>query len=129
MSMQTFWVRTAVSATLMLPSLMYGVTLGQIDNFEDGTTQNWVINLLNMGNPPPEAFPKNVPTGGPSGLNDNYLQLTSTGSDGPGGRLVGVQYKNQWSGNFLAAGISGISMNVNNLGGTNISLRLVIANP
>jgi len=113
----------------MLPSLMYGVTLGQVDNFEDGTTQNWVINLLNMGSPPPEAFPKNVPTGGPSGLNDNYLQLTSTGSDGPGGRLVGVQYQNQWAGNFLAAGISGISMNVNNLGGTDLYLRLLIADP
>jgi len=118
-----------LSAMLIWPTLMYSVTLGQVDNFEDGTTQNWVINLLGMGTPPPETFPKNVPTGGPAGLNDNYLLLTSTGSEGAGGRLVAVQYNHQWAGDFITAGISGIRMDVNNFGTTDLFLRLLIANP
>lgn len=41
-----------VIAVLLCPSFLYGVMIGQIDNFEDGTTQNWIINVLGMGSPP-----------------------------------------------------------------------------
>src|SRR4029453_3320693 len=114
----------------MLPSLMYGVTIGQVDNFEDGTTQNWVINLLGMGSPPPSTLPTNVPTGGPAGAGDNYLRLTSTGiPETAGSRLVAVQYQHQWAGNYIAAGITAITMDVNNLGDTDHYLRVLFADP
>jgi hypothetical protein len=124
-----FWAGAALAATLMCPDLMYAVTIGQVDNFEDGTTQNWVINLLGMGSPPPSTLPVNVPTGGPAGAGDNYLRLTSTGSDGAGGRLVGIQYQHQWAGNYLAAGITAIRMDVQNFGQTDLYLRLLFADP
>jgi hypothetical protein len=117
-----------LAAILMCPTLMYAVTIGQVDNFEDGTTQNWVINLLGMGSPP--SPPVNIPTGGPAGVGDNYLQLTSTGiPDTAGSRLVGVNYMHQWTGNYIAAGITSISMDVNNLGSTDLYLRLLFADP
>jgi hypothetical protein len=124
-----FWAGAALTATLMCPDLMYAVPIGQVDNFEDGTTQNWVINLLGMGSPPPSTLPVNVPTGGPAGAGDNYLRLTSTGSDGAGGRLVGIQYQHQWAGNYLAAGITAIRMDVQNFGQTDLYLRLLFADP
>ena len=87
----------ALAALLMCPTLMSAVTIGPVDNFEDGTTQNWVINLLGMGSPP--SPPANIPTGGPAGVGDNYLQLTSTGIlNTAGSRLVGVNYMHQWTG-------------------------------
>jgi hypothetical protein len=105
-----------------------GVILGQIDTFEDGTTQNWMINLLGQGNPPSAALPQNIPTGGPAGADDNYLLLTSTGLPGAGGRLTVIN-ATQWTGNFIAAGIDRITMSVNNLGASELALRLLFEDP
>jgi hypothetical protein len=123
------WVGAALAITLMSPDRLCAVTIGQVDDFEDGTTQNWVINLLGMGSPPPAALPKNVATGGPAGAGDNFLQLTSTGTQGAGGRLVAINFQNQWQGDFIAAGITGIRMDVQNLGQTDLYLRLLFADP
>lgn len=72
----------------------------------------------------------NVATGGPAGAGDNYLRLTSTGiPNASGSRLVAVQYQHQWAGNYIAAGITAITMDVNNLGTTDLYLRLLIADP
>lgn len=102
---------------------------GQTSNFEAGTTQGWLINLLGglpapIGQPvaPAAAFPVNVPTGGPAGANDNYLKLTSLGTSGPGGRLM-VLNPGAWGGNWLAAGIASVRMNAINLGNTDLQLR------
>ena len=45
------------------------VVANQVDDFEDGTTQNWVIG----GAAGPEFQPMNVATDGPGGVDDNYL--------------------------------------------------------
>jgi hypothetical protein len=101
------------------------VTLGQVDDFEDGTTQGWIINLLGFGGGTP---PANVPDGGPGGAGDSFLLLTSNGTPGPGGRLVAIN-ASQWSGDYLAAGVTGISASVRNLGATDLALRLYFADP
>jgi hypothetical protein len=76
---------------------------GQTDNFEDGTTQNWVVGLLGAVPPFP---PANVPTGGPTGAGDNYLLLTSIFSAflEPGNRLAVINLS-QWTGNYLSAAV------------------------
>jgi hypothetical protein len=119
----------AILVFLITASVTHALTVGQVDTFEDGTTQNWVINLLGLGSPPPESLPVNVPTGGPAGLDDNFLRLTSLGTGGPGGRLTAINFMSQWMGDYLAAGISGITMDVNNLGTTDLALRLLFENP
>lgn len=100
--------------------------VGQVDTFEDGTTQNWVVNLLGMGSHP--APPTNVPAAGPTGADDNYLRLTSVGGGGAGSRLAVLNLA-QWTGNYLASGVNAITMDVNNLGTTDLSLRLLFENP
>lgn len=102
------------------------VTLGQIDTFEDGTTQGWAVNLAGFGVHP--APPANVSTGGPDGAGDNFLLLTSFGGSGPGSRMT-VGNLAQWSGDYLAAGVGAISMSVNNLGSTDLFLRLLFEDP
>lgn len=97
------------------------VTLGQVDTFGDGTVQGW-----NVGAPSPVP-PVNVANGGPTGTHDNFLKLTSNGGRGPGSKLVAMN-EAQWTGDYIAAGVSSISMDVSNLGHTNLSLRLVFAN-
>lgn len=68
----------------------------------------------------------NVATGGPAGDGDAYLQITSVSGNGPGTRLV-VFNSTQWAGDYMAAGITAISMDVDNLGATDLELRLSIA--
>jgi hypothetical protein len=99
-----------------------GVALGHIDTFQDGTTQNWTVGAASSPAPP-----VNVPSGGPAGAGDAYLRLTATGTPaGPGNRLSVIN-ETQWAGNYGLAGIKAISMWVNNLGSTALSLRLLVA--
>src|SRR5205085_348091 len=86
----------------------------------NGTLQSWQAGVVSP-NPP-----LNVATGGPAGLNDNFMRLTSNGGSA-GGKLV-VFNSNQWTGNYTAAGVTGIQMMVNNVGNTNLVLRLILDN-
>lgn len=98
---------------------------GKTNTFEDGSTQGWLINLLGMGNPPAAALPVNVPTGGPAGADDSYLQLTSLGATASsGGRLTAIN--TGWGGNWLAAGITHVRFSAINFGNTDVTLRLLV---
>lgn len=103
------------------------ITIDQIDTFEDGTTQGWFAGGGPLGGSPPVP-PVNVSTGGPTGVGDNFLAVTATGGSGPGSRLVTMN-ASQWSGDFIAAGIGSISMNVINLGNSDLALRLLFEDP
>jgi hypothetical protein len=92
------------------------------DTFEDGTTNNWLVNLLGMD--PTAPVPVNVPTGGPAGVDDAYMLLTSTGGVGEGSRLAVLNVA-QWSGNYIAAGLSAVTMDLLNVGSTDLSLRVL----
>jgi hypothetical protein len=102
---------------------------GQSDNFEDGTTMGWRINLLGMGAPPSAALPTNVPTGGPGGANDNFLRLTALGGQGAGSRLTALNLDSRWAGNYLAAGVNFILADVNNQGNSDLALRVLFEDP
>jgi hypothetical protein len=112
------------------------VAVGQVDTFGDGTTQNWLINILGPGSPggppPAAALPTNA-LGGPGGPADQYLRLHSVGGTGigpePGSRLAVINYGGQWVGNYLAAGIGRIRFDANNFGDTDLALRLLFENP
>ena len=113
---------------LALARPAFAVVLGQTDTFEDGTTSNWIINASGFGTPPVGALPVNVATGGPAGANDNFLQLTSLGGSGAGSRLT-VNNLAQWTGDYIAAGIDAIAMDLRNLGPNDLYLRLLFADP
>ncbi len=110
---------------LMLAADASAMTLGLKDTFEDGTTQGWLVALLGATHPSP---PVNIATGGPAGLEDNFLRLTSVGGEGPGTRLVALNLA-QWAGNYTSVGVGAISMDFRNLGNTELSIRLYLENP
>ncbi len=99
------------------------VTLGQVDTFQDGTVQGW-----HVGGVQHPAPPSNEPTGGPGGAGDAFLRLTALGGIGPGSRLAAFNTA-QWAGNFAAAGITAITIDVSNFGPSDLSLRLAILDP
>jgi hypothetical protein len=101
------------------------IVVGQVDTFEDGTTSGWTVGLLGAVSPAP---PANISTGGPAGVDDNFLQLTSLGVPGAGGRLTALNF-DQWAGDYGAAGVAAITMDLRNLGATDVRVRLFLENP
>ena len=122
------FVLAAALSFALAPSVA-AVSVGHVDSFEDGTTQGWTINLRGFGAPPAAAYPTNVASGGPSGADDNYLLLTALGGSGGGSRLTAINVGAAWTGDFSAAGISGIRLQARNFGTTELQLRLMLENP
>jgi hypothetical protein len=101
------------------PLAARAVTISQVDDFESGTLASWQAG----GSTNPNG-PVNITTGGPAGLDDNYMRLSSNGQFGAGSKLV-VFNADQWTGDYLLDGVTSIEMQVNNLGATNLVLRLI----
>ena len=87
------------------------VTVGMVDDFEVGTTSGW-------GGGAPTA---NAPDAGPAGIGDNALSVNVTG-----GRVAVVNTA-QWTGNFDAAGVTTILVDVRHQNAFNLQLRLGMA--
>ena len=96
-----------------------GGVMGPFDDFEDGTVSGW---MEGPGSPNP---PTNVPDGGPDGPGDNYLENRSSGGVGPGSGLV-MFNQAQWTGDYLAAGVTRIEAQMANLGQTDLFMRIAI---
>ncbi|MFO1318923.1 MAG: PEP-CTERM sorting domain-containing protein [Burkholderiales bacterium] len=111
-------ISASIAACGVIPPA-FAITSGRTDAFEDGTTQGWSIGAGGSG----PAAPVNVPDGGPAGIGDGFLRLTSLGGAGPGSRLVAFNGA-QWTGDYLAAGLTAVRMDLINLGTTDLNLGL-----
>ncbi|MEI6536983.1 MAG: PEP-CTERM sorting domain-containing protein [Verrucomicrobiaceae bacterium] len=89
------------------------VVLGQVDDFENGTTQGWATG---------GTAPLNITTGGPAGVNDNFLKANADGSGG-NGKLT-VFNRVQWLGNYTGLNINAIEMDLENFGASSLNIRL-----
>jgi hypothetical protein len=116
-----------VAATLSLSQLASGAVIGQIDTFQNGTTDGWFAGGLGMGSVP-AIPPQVVANGGPQGTGDRYLQVTGIGGNGPGSKIAAINMT-QWAGNYLTPGISGIAMDLKNFGSTDLTIRLLFEDP
>lgn len=122
-----------MKTTLLFLSLLFTsvlawsqVSANQVDDFEDSTTQNWVIGSPSTAVSPPA----NVATDGPDGVDDNYLTYTSTPpeSGGAGSKMIIFNSAAQWSSNFTSEGIIAIKFDVRVL--TNdLNLRVAFQGP
>jgi hypothetical protein len=102
--------------------------VGQIDTFENGNTAGWMIGNPLARNPPvTDPFtPPAIAAGGPGGAGDHFMLLTADDVRA-GGRLT-VFNRAQWAGNFLAAGVNQVEMDLKNFGNTPLSIRVALKN-
>ena len=107
-------------------SAAHAVVPGEVDTFSAGL-EGWFAGGGPNGGIP-ALPPAVVATGGPAGTGDAFLQLSASGRDGPGGRLVGMNGA-QWAGDYAAAGIHAIAMDVRNFGNADLTLRLYFEDP
>jgi hypothetical protein len=107
----------AAGAALVAPSAGRAqVTFGQTDTFQGGT-QGWSQGLQAPG------ANLTVQPGGPGGAGDNFLQVISTGGIGAGSRMV-IFNQTQWLGNYTAAGVSAIEMDLQNFTAAALTIRI-----
>jgi hypothetical protein len=104
------------AAVNFLTAAAYAITPNQVDNFQDGTTQNWTSGNLNPNQPV-------VLPGGFGGASDKFLRVVSNGGNTAGGKLVFFNTI-QWLGNYNSAKIVNISMRIRNSGTSPLQLRL-----
>ncbi|HVT13400.1 MAG TPA: PEP-CTERM sorting domain-containing protein [Fimbriimonadaceae bacterium] len=100
-----------VAAFLLAVGAQAQIVVGQTDTFPVDT-MSW------QG-----AHPSWVSTGGPGGAGDSFLQLVSTGGSGPGSNMA-LNNSSQWSGDYTSAGVGSISADFENLGDTQLIMRL-----
>jgi hypothetical protein len=84
------------------------ISLASFNNFEDGTTQSWGGG----------SSPTNVTEGQAS---NNALEISATG-----GNLATFSNSTDWTGNFTAAGVTGIRAWFKNTGSNPLGIRLVL---
>ena len=104
----------------------HAVDPGEVDTFSSGP-EGWFAGGGPSSSVPPSP-PAVVATGGPAGAGDSFLLLSALGGAGPGSRLVGMN-ADQWAGNYTAAGIGAIAMDLRNLGTNDLSIRLFFEDP
>jgi hypothetical protein len=89
------------------------ITLNHVDDFEDGTLQNWAGG----------SVPVNEPDGGPDGVGDAYLEIASEDF------ALGAFNLDQWSGDYDAEMVNTVSFDLNNFGPDPLSVRVVLFTP
>ncbi len=113
---------TLIAITFMTFSVASAqISEGIISDFEDGTTQGW-SNGETSPNPP-----VNIPTGGPSGTDDNFIEEESAGGSGPGSRLVMFNENSEWLGDYSQIGPAEMVMNIKNAGNEELFIRIGLA--
>lgn len=121
--MKRSWIRQVAACSLVLAQApAWSLNLGMVDTFQGGVDGGWTAGGAII------IPPTVIPTGGPAGDGDGYLKIVSTGGSGAGSRLAVIS-GGQWLGNYPAAGVDGITMDLNNLGSSELSLRLWMAGP
>jgi hypothetical protein len=111
--MKTIAIACAL-AVVLSTAAAFGVTLGQVDTFQSGA-DNWQGGT--------NGFVL-VPTGGPGGSGDQFLQVSSGAP--PLSPRPTIFNDAQWLGDFAAAGASSVTMDLRNTGSTAVPIRVVI---
>jgi hypothetical protein len=89
---------------------------GQVDDFQiPGSAMGW-----EGGHPRFSPPPAQVPTGGPAGPGDGYLQISTSGFH------LGTRNEQQWKGDYLAARVEAIQLDAKHIDPSSDELRLRI---
>ncbi len=107
----------ALAAFGMAAGAASAISLGQINDFEGGTTEGW-----SHGAPSPN--PPVVVTED----SNTFLRVVSTGMGGPGSRMAMYNRTPGWLGDYLAAGVSQVQFDVRNSGDTALNVRIGLLN-
>ena len=113
------------AACFLFPSPVTGaILIGIVNDFQNSTVEGW-----SHGSPSPVP-PEPVADAGPNGAGDHALRIFTTGvSFGAGSRYIAFNGNSNWQGDYLATGVTGIRVDINNIGSDALDLRVAINGP
>jgi hypothetical protein len=115
----TTWASLALAISAVRPALASPIS-AQINDFNDGAAQGWT-NGGALGS-------ISIATGGPAGAADPFLRVTSNGGFGSGSKMVFFNRTVQWTGDYSAAPIASVEMDLKNLGSSALNMRIAVKN-
>ena len=110
------WSILMVVVVFASPCPLWAANVGQIDDFESGTA-GWQVGGKSQATNGPRVL-------GVGGVDGDFLNYT-TDNENTGGRFL-ILNATTWTGNYLAAGISGISALARNDGNVELEMRLIL---
>lgn len=114
--------RAVLASAVLASGCAHGaVTLFQPETFDLATF--W------QSGSPNSTPPSVIPNGGPMGTGDSFLQITSDVGGGAGSRLIAFNSSSDWTGNYTAAGVSGLTMDLRNGGQGSLFVRVAVNGP
>lgn len=108
-------IASLVALTFLAAAPAEAITLGQIDRFQSGTVLDW--------GSPSEGNADAVLTGGADGVADGYLSVETFDFH------WGTNNRSQWSGDYAAAGVTAIELDVRAFGPDEVNFRLLLFGP
>jgi hypothetical protein len=115
-----------VGTASLLAGEAHAVSIGQVDTFS-ASIEGWFAGGGAFGQVPPVP-PQVVATGGPAGPGDAFMLVTANGGSGVGSRLVAMNAM-QWAGDYTAAGITAVTMDLRNFSNLDLTIRLFLEDP
>jgi hypothetical protein len=112
------WACVALAA-LLCADVQGQITLGQIDNFQSLDTLGWTMGPNSI------QFPIVISSGGPLGNIDAYLDVASTGTGRANSKMITYNAA-QWTGNYVTAGVTGITTQMADFGSSPLFMRIAI---
>jgi len=111
----------AIMLSLLIASQATAVTYDQVDDFQDPNdgTADW------KGSQGGTATPLRRPDGGPGGAGDAWLRIATNRFH------LATRNRDQWTGNYLAAGIDAIEMDLKHIrpGVDAVEIRILLRGP
>jgi hypothetical protein len=107
----------------VLVSTTFGITCtwaiveGHVDDFNDGTTQGWGVGM-------PGVFPVSQPDLGQSGAGDYALWMANFEAGGSVPNLLVINESTNWTGDWIAAGVTRIAFDVQGPGSNSFPLAI-----
>jgi hypothetical protein len=118
MNFQATLLRVVLGVVLCVASAR-AIINGQVDTFEDGTSNGWGNGVF--GDLEVRA------TGGPSGVGDHFIVISANGfGSASGGRVTGFNLTT-WIGNYISANVGAIEMDLQCIdlpGGGHLNIRI-----
>ena len=114
--MQKIWLILIIYSISIEGDSSHAATLAYSSDFETGNKDGWQ-------HPVPSGNQTSIQMDSP--FND-FLLVTASGGAGPGSRLVVPNLTAPWIGNYTAAGITGVRIDLVNNSGSTLSMRVGI---
>ena len=102
----------------------HAIEVGQIDDFENASAFGWTTGHAGDPNDPNTI---SLETDcGDQGAGDDCLRIFSNGGNDSGSRLATIN-DSRWTGDYLATGVGGMHLRVQNISATNTTLEIRVA--